>query len=180
MNVYVQKGLRYCLRLSFTLYCHGFLQRKKNIKAIQISYTQAVRVVFVSQPVGFIKTHKRRFLPRHFTVKLPAAFKWAPPPPLGLFCDTCLTSNSSRFAFQHNRRSGENAHATGQMTKPPVHSTVSDLGHAKNLLFQYFNVFFLLFLPFGSKHELLICVHNFSSQATLLFIPSAYWLLIMA
>lgn len=42
----VQKGLRFCLRLSFTLYCHGLPvpKEKKNIKAIQISYIKAMWV----------------------------------------------------------------------------------------------------------------------------------------
>jgi len=43
----VQKGLGFCLRLSFTLYCHGLpvsKEEKKNIKAIQISYIQAMWV----------------------------------------------------------------------------------------------------------------------------------------
>lgn len=46
----VQKGLRFCLRLSFTLYCHGLpvpKEKKKYIKAIQISYSKLSGCSFV-------------------------------------------------------------------------------------------------------------------------------------
>lgn len=43
----VQKGLRFYLLLSFTLYCHGLPGEKKDIKAIQISYIEACLRAFL-------------------------------------------------------------------------------------------------------------------------------------